>query len=354
MTTQRLNRCATAPIATKKAKILSSHNLTRTDNYYWMRDDERADKAVLAHLAEENAYCDAVLKPTEALQSELFEELKGRVEKDDSTVPVKDGDYWYHSEVTGDDEYARHYRTTSFSGDNKQLLLDVNQLADEHEFFDLGEIGISPNDELLAYSEDTDSRRIYTVRFKHIASNTYLDDVLENTEGQVIWANDNKTVFYVRKDLQTLLGYQVYRHVLGTAQSDDVLVYEEDDHSFYMGLGKSRDDSLLVIDIAATETTDCLVLDANNPMGEFKRLIPRETNHIYDIDKLGDEYVIYSNWQAKNFRILTANAHTIGDKNQWQEFVAHRNNVLIEGVELFNQFKVVTERELGQNGMRMG
>lgn len=348
MTTLRLNRTAIAPIANKKAKILSSHNLERTDNYYWMRDDDRNAPAVLEHLAAENAYCDTVLKPTEELQHQLFEELKGRIQKDDSTVPVKDGDYWYHSEVTGDDEYARHYRTTSFAGDDKVLLLDVNALASEHEFYDLGEIGISPNDELLAYSEDTDSRRIYTVRFKHIASNTYLDDVLENTEGQVIWANDNKTVFYVRKDLQTLLGYQVFRHILGTPQSEDVLVYEEDDHSFYMGLGKSRDDSLLMIDLAATETTDCLVLDANNPMGEFKRLIPREENHIYDIDKLGDEYVIYSNWQAKNFRVLTADAQTISQKSQWQEFVAHRTNVLIEGIELFNQFKVVTERELGQ------
>ena len=348
MPTIKLDYSGQAPIAKKHKKVLTSHQDNRVDDYYWMRDDNRTDDAVLSHLKAENQYCNQVLKPTESLQAALFDELKGRIEKDDSTVPVKDGKYWYNSEVTGDDEYARHYRSTSFDGENKTLLLDVNKLAEAHEFYDLGEIGISPDDQYLAYSEDTDSRRIYTVRFKDIESNTYLEDVLENTEGQVIWANDNKTVFYVKKDLQTLLGYQVYRHILGTAQSDDVLVYEEHDHSFYMGLGKSRDDSLLMIDLASTETTDCLVLDANNPQDEFARLIPREENHIYDVDKLGDEYVIYSNWQAKNFRILIATADTINDKSQWQEFIAHRENVLGEGIEIFNQYKVVTERELGQ------
>ena len=348
MPTIKLDYSGQAPIAKKHKKVLTSHQDNRVDDYYWMRDDNRTDDAVLSHLKAENQYCNQVLKPTESLQAALFDELKGRIEKDDSTVPVKDGKYWYNSEVTGDDEYARHYRSTSFDGENKTLLIDVNKLAEAHEFYDLGEIGISPDDQYLAYSEDSDSRRIYTVRFKDIESNTYLEDVLENTEGQVIWANDNKTVFYVKKDLQTLLGYQVYRHILGTAQSDDVLVYEEHDHSFYMGLGKSRDDSLLMIDLASTETTDCLVLDANNPQDEFARLIPREENHIYDVDKLGDEYFIYSNWQAKNFRILTATADTINDKSQWQEFIAHRENVLVEGIEIFNQYKVVTERELGQ------
>lgn len=344
----KLDHSARPPIAEKHEHNLQSHDDIRTDYYYWMRDDSRSQQAIREHLIAENKYCDKVLKPTETLQNALFEELKGRIEKDDATVPVKDGAYWYHSEVSGDDEYARHYRATSFEGENKTLLLDVNQLAAEHEFYDLGEIGISPNDELLAYSEDTDSRRIYTIRFKDIATGEYLTDVLENTEGQVIWANDNKTVFYVKKDLNTLLGYQVFRHVLGTAQDDDVLVYEETDHSYYMGLGKSRDDSLLMIDLAATESSDCLVLDANNPLGEFKRVIPREDNHIYDIDKLDDEYVIYSNWQAKNFRIFTANSSTIHNKSAWQEFIAHRESVLIEGIEIFNQFKVVTERELGQ------
>lgn len=220
------------PVAKKQAHALTTHAKTRSDDYYWMRDDERQNADILAHLAQENAYCDAQLAAIKPLQNTLFEELKGRIVKDDNTVPVKDGQYWYHSEVRGDDEYARHYRSRSMAMADKELLLDVNELANGYEFYELGEVALSPNEQLMAYSEDTDGRRIYTVRFKDLSSNKMLDDVLEITEGQVVWANDNKTVFYVKKDLKTLLGYQVFRHELGTEQHQDVLVYEEQDSSF--------------------------------------------------------------------------------------------------------------------------
>lgn len=227
------------PVAKKQAYTLTTHNKARVDNYYWMRDDERQNEDVLAHLKAENTYCGAQLAPMKPLQEAIFEELKGRIVKDDNTVPVKDGTYWYHSEVRGDDEYSRHYRSTSMSTDNKSLLLDVNELATGYEFFELGEVALSPCEQLMAYSEDTEGRRIYTVRFKSLLTDEMLDDVLENTEGQIVWANDNKTVFYVKKDLQTLLGFQVFRHELGTKQSQDVMVYEEHDSSFLWVLAKA-------------------------------------------------------------------------------------------------------------------
>ena len=349
------------PVAKKQAHALTTHAKTRVDDYYWMRDDERKNADILAHLAQENAYCDAQLAAIKPLQNTLFEELKGRIEKDDNTVPVKDGQYWYHSEVRGDDEYARHYRSRSMAMADKELLLDVNELANDYEFYELGEVALSPNEQLMAYSEDTDGRRIYTVRFKDLSNNEMLGDVLENTEGQVVWANDNKTVFYVKKDLTTLLGYQVFRHQLGTEQHQDVLVYEEQDSSFFMGLGKSRDESLIIIDLASTETNDMWVLDANQPQGEFTALIPREQGHEFDIDKLGGTFYIVTNWQAKNFRLMTATSDTIADKGQWQTHTPHRETVLLEGVELFNDFLVLSEREQGQarfvvvnkNGERM-
>ncbi|MCF6145660.1 oligopeptidase B [Pseudoalteromonas mariniglutinosa NCIMB 1770] len=313
-----------------------------------MRDDERTEQTILAHLAAENDYCEQQLAPIKPLQTALFDELKDRIVKDDNTFPVKDGQYWYHSEVRGDDEYSRHYRSREINATDKQLLLDVNSLAAGFEFYDLGEVAISPNEQLLAYSQDTDGRRIYTVKFKTIDNDRLLDDVLENTEGQIVWANDNKTVFYVKKDLQTLLGYQVYRHVLGTKQAQDVLVYEEQDRSFFMGLGKSRDESLIIIDLATTETNDTWVLDANQPSGEFTQLMPREEGHEFDIDKLGDTFYIVTNWQAKNFRLMTASAATVADKTQWLEHTPHRAEVLLEGVELFNDFLLLTEREQGQ------
>ena len=173
-----------APIAKKLSHLMTHHNHQRDDSYYWMRDDERQDKEILAHLKAENDYCDHILAGQKPLEDKIFEELKGRIVKDDSTVPVRDGDFWYHSTLSGDDEFACHYRTTSFEGANKLLLLDVNQLASDYEFYELGDISISQNDELLAYSEDIDGRRIYTIRFKDINSGEYLSDVLENTEGQ--------------------------------------------------------------------------------------------------------------------------------------------------------------------------
>ncbi|MBQ4834467.1 S9 family peptidase [Pseudoalteromonas sp. MMG010] len=336
------------PVADKHPHTLTTHGKNRVDNYYWMRDDERKNQQVLAHLQAENTYCDNQLAAIKPLQNTLFEELKGRIVKDDNTVPVKDGKYWYHSEVRGDDEYSRHFRSTNINASDKHLLLDVNILAAGFDFYELGEVAISPSEQVLAYSQDVEGRRIYTVHFKDILSGELLDDVLENTEGQVVWANDNKTLFYVRKDEQTLLGFQVFRHTLGSAQSEDVLVYEESDRSFYMGLGKSRDESLILIDLASTETNDTYVLDANKPLGEFTQLIPREEGHEFDVDKLNDTFYIVTNWQAKNFRLMTATSDTVANKSQWVEHTAHRDDVLLEDVETFNDFLVLTEREQGQ------
>ncbi|MEC4090217.1 S9 family peptidase [Pseudoalteromonas rubra] len=343
-----MTKTLTPPVAKKVPHTMTHHQHQRTDNYYWMRDDKRQNAEILDHLHAENAYCEAMMAAHKGLQDQLFEEMKGRIVKDDSTVPVKDGRFWYMSEVRGDDEYSRHYRGSDEAMTDKQLLLDVNQLAQAYEFFELGDIAVSPNDNLLAYSEDTDGRRIYTVRFKDLQSGEMLSDVLTETEGEVVWANDSKTVFYVRKDLQTLLGYQVYRHVLGTPQSDDQLVYEEQDRQFYMGLGKSRDESEIYIHLAATETTDILALSADEPLGKFEPLLARTPGHEYGLDKLGEYYYLVSNRAAKNFRLLRATKDTLAEPEQWEELIAHREHVLLEGMELFNSHYVVTERERGQ------
>ncbi|KZN44258.1 S9 family peptidase [Pseudoalteromonas luteoviolacea] len=343
-----MTKALTPPVAKKVPHNMEIHGHQRTDNYYWMRDDKRQNEEVLSHLKAENSYCDAVMKHHTALQDTLFEEMKGRIVKDDSSVPVKDGRYWYTNEVSGEEEYGRHYRGLNEEMDAKELLLDVNELAKDHEFYELVELMVSPDDQLLAYCEDTDGRRIYTTRFKDIANNTLLDDVLIETEGQIVWGNDNKSVFYVKKDLQTLLGFQVYRHILGTPQSDDVLVYEEQDRQFYMGLGKSRDESQIFIYLSSTETCDTLFLDANNPCGEFKRPLTRQEGHEYGLEKFGDYYYLLTNSDAKNFRMVRATAEDINDPTKWEEVIAHREQVLLEGLELFDSHFVITERERGQ------
>ena len=335
---------------------MQMHDHKRVDNYYWMRDDQRSDEVILAHLNDENSYADAKLAEQKPLQESLFEELKARIVKDDNTVPAKDGKYWYHSEINGEQEYSNYFRATSFEGGNKTLLLDVNARAKDHEFYDLGDLSISPNDELMSISEDTDSRRIYTINFKDLSKinttsndqDTYLADVLLETEGQIVWASDNQTVFYVKKDLETLLGTQVYRHKLGTPQADDVLVYEEDDHSFYMSLDKSRDDSQIYICLHATESTHYLALSADEPEGEFVELLPYQEEHEYHADKMGEHFFIVTNYQAKNFRLMKVAVDKVNDISNWQEVIPHRKDVLLEGIELFHNFIVITEREHGQ------
>ncbi|GAW96385.1 MULTISPECIES: S9 family peptidase [Colwellia] len=346
----------TAPLAKKIPHTMAIHDHQRVDNYYWMRDDQRSDEVILAHLKDENSYADAMLAEQKPLQEQLFEELKARIVKDDNTVPAKDGKYWYHSEINGEQEYSNYFRTTSFAGDKKTLLLDVNARAKDHEFYDLGDISISPNDQIMTIAEDTDSRRIYTINFKDLnklsnetdAQDAYLTDILLATEGQIVWANDNQTVFYVKKDLETLLGTQVYRHKLGTPQADDVLVYEEDDHSFYMSLDKSRDESQIYICLHATESTHTLTLSADEPEGEFIELLPYQEQHEYHADKMGEHFYIVSNYQAKNFRLMKVAVDKVDDISNWQEVIPHRKEVLLEGIELFHNFIVVTERENGQ------
>jgi len=343
----------TAPIAEKIPHKMEMHNHQRVDNYYWMRDDQRSNEKVLAHLNNENNYADVMLAEQKPLQELLFKELKDRIVKDDNTVPAKDGKYWYHSEINGEQEFSNYYRATSFSGESKTLLLDVNERAKDHEFYDLGDLSISPNDQFMSMSEDTDSRRIYTIYFKDLSKpsdsqDAYLEDTLVETEGEIVWANDNQTVFYVKKDLETLLGTQVFRHKLGSPQSDDILVYEEEDHSFYMSLDKSRDDSQIYICLHATESTHYLVVSADDPDGEFMGLVPYQEEHEYHADKMGEHFYIVTNYQAKNFRLMKADVSKVNDINNWQEVIPHRENVLLEGIELFHNFIVITEREHGQ------
>jgi len=343
----------TAPIAKKIPHPMEIHNHKRIDNYYWMRDDQRTAPEVLAHLHNENNYTEKMLASQKPLQESLFDELKARIVKDDNTVPSKDGDYWYHSAISGEQEYANYYRATTFGGENKTLLLDVNKRAQGHDFYDLGDLSISPNDQLMSVSEDTDSRRIYTIEFKDLVNSTaqqevYLTDTLVETEGQVVWANDNKTVFYVKKDLTTLLGTQVFRHKLGTKQIEDVLIYQEDDHSFYMSLDKSRDDSQIFICLHATESSHYLVLNADDANGTFQPLFPYQAEHEYHADKMDDNYYIVSNHQAKNFKVMKVATKLVGDMAQWHELIPHREDVLVEGIEIFHDFMVVTERQHGQ------
>ncbi|MCI2962431.1 S9 family peptidase [Shewanella sp. N2AIL] len=334
-----------APVAEKIPHVMTLHGVTRTDDYYWLRDDERKDPKVLAHLEAENRYTAAYFKPLKPLQDGLFKELTERLVADESSVPYQWHQHSYYSRYKEGGEYPLISRK-GVDG-VEQVMLDVNERAKGHEFYGLGGASVSPDETMLAFGEDVLSRRVYHIYFKDLASGDMIVDVLENTEGRVVWANDNKHVFYIAKDLQTLLGYQVYRHELGTKQSSDVLVYEEQDDSFYISLGKTLDESQIVLFQESTTTSEVSVLDASEPLGLFKPVLAREEGHEYSVSKLGDTYYILTNWQATNFRLMKVAIKDAADKSKWQEVVAHNPNARIEDELVLKDYLIIQTRENG-------
>jgi len=341
------------PVASKQAHPMVVHNHSRIDDYYWMRDDARTDPAVINHLNAENAYTQSQLAHTQSLQDRLFDEITNRMKKDDSSVPVKYINYYYYSRYEGDKEYPIYARKRGTLDAQEEVLLDGNQMAEGHDYFAIGDYAVSTNERYLAYSTDTLSRRVYTIELIDLASGERLPDVLHQTTGQVFWANDNKTLFYIKKDLQTLLGYQVYRHELGQDQSSDVLVYEEKDKSFFTWLGKTKDDSTLYIMHGSTVTQGASILSADTPTQEFSLLAPLEANHEYSFARLGDWFYILTNWQAKNFRLMKVPVSLASNKHNWQEVVPHNENVLLQKFDVFERFLVLSEKEAGQTRIRI-
>ncbi|MCO1334361.1 S9 family peptidase [Microbulbifer sp. OS29] len=344
---------ASAPMAQKVPHKMLIHGHERVDNYYWMRDDERKAPEVIAHLEAENAYTDSVMQHTKALQDALFEEMTGRLEKDKSTVPVYYNGYWYHTRYLPEKEYAVHARRKGTQEAPEEVMLDVNALAQDSGYFSVGRLAVSPSNQLLAYPEDNMGRRVYTIRFKNLKTGELLPDKLENASPVAVWANDNRTVFYINKDRQTLLGYQVMRHKLGTPQSEDVMVYEEADKAFYTWISKSRDGTQVNIHHSSTTSSGQSILNAETPLAEFSPLYPREKGHEYSAQKLGSNFYILTNWQAENFRLMKVATQSAADKSKWKDVIPHNSKVLLEDFTLFDQHLALIERKSGQTGLRI-
>jgi len=336
-----------APVAEKIPHTMTLHGQTRVDDYYWMRDDERKDPKIIAHLNAENDYTKAQFTPYEGLKKQLFEELVARLDKDESSVPYFWHKHWYYRYYKEGFEYPIVARKTAMDNNDELVLLDVNERAAGHDFYGLGGVSVSPDESKLVFGEDLLSRRIYTLYFKDLIDGELIADKLEGTDGRVVWANDNQHVFYIAKDPQTLLGYQVFRHKLGTEQAKDVLVYEEKDDTFYIGLGKSLDESAIALYAESTITSEVLMLDANAPLTEFKAVLPREEGHEYSVSKLGDKYYILTNWQASNFRLMKVAVDKAADKQAWQEVIGNDPDSRIEDVLLLAHYMVVQTRERG-------
>ena len=322
----------------------------RMDNYYWLKD--RTNPRVIEYLDAENAYTDAVMAPTKALQQALYDEIVGRIKQADSTAPVYDHGYYYYSRFETGQQYPIVVRRKGSMEAPEETLIDENALAAGHGYFSLAGWKVSPDNRLVAYGVDTGGRRFYTIHVKEIATGRMLDDTIPDVTENLAWANDSRTLFYTRQDPNTLRAYRVLRHRLGTRPADDPVVYEEEDETFSCGVRRTKSDRYLMIASRHTLSTEYRFLDADRPEGTFAVIQARRPRLEYSADHLGDSFYIRTNLAARNFRLMKAPVASPGLEN-WKEVIPHRADVLLEGFSLFRDFLALEERRDGLIRLRI-
>ncbi|UJB19875.1 MULTISPECIES: S9 family peptidase [Lysobacter] len=348
----------TPPDAAKKPhEVKAPHGAQRSDEYYWLRDDKRKNPQMLAYLNAENAYADAFMKPLKPLEDKLYDEIVGRIKQDDSSVPYRERGYWYYTRFETGQDYPIHARRKGSMDEAEQILLDVNAMAKGKDYFNVGGMEITQDNTILAWADDAVGRRQYKIRFKNLATGEIYPEVIDNASTDLVWADDNKTLFYVENDPETLLTVRVKKHVLGTPAASDTLVYEEKDDSFYMGIGRTRDDAYLCISVHSTVSSETRCAPAADPK-QFVVLAPRERDVEYDADRLDGRWVIRTNAPgadgkpAPNFKLVTA-PDGAQSRKEWKDWIAHRDDVFIEGFELFDGFTAVAERSNALERLRL-
>lgn len=335
------------PIAKIEPTELTKHGDTRIDNYFWMKNRDTED--VLNYLTAENDYTKAVMKDTEVFQKKLYDEMLGRIKQTDNSVPYLENGYYYYTRYEEGKEYPIYCRKKGNLEAAEEILLNVNEMAEGYAYFQVGDYSVSPDNHMLAFSVDTVSRRKYTIHFKDLKTGEVFTDEISNTAGGVSWANDNKTVFFSTKD-ETLRANKIHRYTIG--EQAPVQVYEEDDATFSTFVYRTKSGQYMVIGSDATMASEYRILEADNPTGEFRIFEPRHEDMLYDIDHYGDKFYVRTNDQAKNFRLMETPVNNTGIDN-WKEIIPHRDDVLLEGFELFTNYMVVQERQLGLTQLRI-
>ena len=330
---------------------LSIHNDIRIDNYFWLND--RENQKTIDYLNAENQYTKDNLKKTEELQKQLFTEMKSRIKEDDQSVPYFKNGYYYQTKYTEGGEYPIYTRAKNKDFSDVEILLDGNEMGAHLEYFDLSNVEVSPNNKLIAFSTDTVSRRLYNIQFKDLETGEILKDILPNSDGSFAWADDNKTLFYSTQDPETLRSDKVRKHVLGLESTKDKVVYHEKDDTFGCYVYKSKSDKYLIISSSSTLTDEFSTLKADNPNGEFKVFQKRIKGLEYSVSHYNDSFVILTNKDnATNFKLMTCSEDKTGIEN-WEEFIAHRKETLIEDYNLFDNHVVISERTNGMVYIRI-
>ncbi|KIA90019.1 S9 family peptidase [Kaistella jeonii] len=333
-----------APKAKKIRSILEFHGDKRVDDYFWMK--ERENPEVTSYLEEENAYCDFVMKDTLDFQQELFDEMKARYKEDDESLPYFFNKYWYIVRFEIGKEYPIFSRKFQTLENVEEILLDVNVLAENQKFFEVGSVAVSPNNKMMSFSSDTMGRRIYKINFKNLETGEILQDQIPNTTGKAVWANDNEHVFYTRKD-DSLRAYQVFLHQLGTDSSQDVLIFHEKDETFDVNVFKTKSLEYIFIASSSTISDEHRFIPADNVLAEWKIIQPRIDDLEYAVEHYKDEFYIITNAdEATNFKIVKTKVATPEMAN-WVEVIPHRQETLLEGFEIFNNYLVLEERTEG-------
>ena len=347
------------PKARKIPTELTAHDDTRIDSYFWM--NQREDPSVIKHLEAENAYREAKMAHTKPFQEHLFKEIVARFAQTDMSVPYRFRGYWYIARYEEGQEYPIYSRKKETLEAAEEIMLNVNDMAKGFEYYTIGSRSISPDNKWMAYGLDTVSRRIYTIHFKNLETGETRAEKIEGATGGCVWAADNKTIFYTVKDPETLRSYKIMRHVLGTDPSVDVPIFEETDETFGTTVYKTKSEKFIIIGSFSTVSNEYRILEANNPMGEFQIFEPRQRHHEHSVDHAGDSFYIVTNWDAKNFRLMQcsdalarneANEETTLRAN-WTETIAHRADVLLEGIDIFKDQLVLSERKEGLTQIRI-
>lgn len=339
------------PVAKIEPTILEKHGHQRTDNYFWLNDRENPE--VIDYLNAENEYYQKMTAHTKELQESLFQEMKARIKEDDSSVPYFYNDYWYITRYETGKDYPIYSRKKGTMDAKEEIMFDCNEMAKGTSYFQMSGVSVSPDNKYAAFAVDKVSRRIYDIQIKNLETGEILPDIIKNVTSNVTWANDSKTLFYTGKDLKTLRSDKIFKHVLGTKQSEDKLIFTEKDDTFNTYVYKDKSEKYLVIGSTSTMTSEYQILDANNPEGKFKIFQPRVRGLEYSLDYYNGKFYILTNKdKATNFKVMTT-PETATTQENWVDLIPHRADVLVEGIDIFKNFLVVSERENGLHKIRI-
>ncbi len=339
-----LSKSMNPPVAERRPHDVVSPFGTRTDPYYWLRDDERKNPEILAYIGAENDFTNEVLAPAKNLEEQLFSELRARIKEDDSSVPVYEEGYWYFVRYEIGKQYPIYARKKGALDAPEEILLDGNELAKGHEFYKIGAYDVSRDGSRIAWAEDTVGRNQFVLKIKEIATGEILADTATNISGSLAWANDHRTLFYGGKDAVTLRADRVYRHVLGGSHD---LVHLETDGSFYVGVGATKSHRFITIGMRSTTNSEFRLIDADQPTGEPRVFLARSKDHLYSVDHVGDRFIVRTNNEAKNFRVVAVAPGDEGHVAAWKDVIAHRTDTLIESVAVYDTFMAASVRQGG-------